>query len=182
MSTRFAAALVASFAVLLAVPAHAKEMTPEIKAKVDAKLKDLRALAADPKVVAAVKEFNAAPPAAAKEMTQEKWKGLSMLDPFVRGLSKNAVAEHLKAKKDASVVEMFLSGADGTKVALLAKTTSWSHKGKDKHDLPMKGKEWTGPVEVDESSGVESVQVALPVVEGGKPIGSVVFGLATAKL
>jgi sensor histidine kinase regulating citrate/malate metabolism len=37
-------------------------------------------------------------------------------------------------------------------------------------------------VEVDESTGVESLQVAFPVLDGGKAIGSVVVGLAVAKL
>lgn len=169
----------------LAVPAASRAATPvppELKAKIDAKLKDLRAVAADPKVVAAVREFNANPPAGSKEMTQDKWKALSLLDPFVRGLAKNALAEHLKAKRDPAVSEYFVSGADGTKVALLSKTSNWSHKGKDKHEIPMKGKEWIGQVEMDESAGVEQVQVGLPVLDGGKAIGSVVFGLTTSKM
>jgi hypothetical protein len=46
----------------------------------------------------------------------------------------------------------------------------------------MKGKTFVGPTEIDQSSGVESVQIGLPVFDGGKSIGSVVIGLATAKL
>jgi len=46
----------------------------------------------------------------------------------------------------------------------------------------MKGKTYVGPTEMDQSSGVETVQIGLPVLDGGKPIGSVVIGLATAKL
>ena len=77
---------------------------------------------------------------------------------------------------------MFLSGSDGAKVAFLAKTSSWSHKGKAKHDDPMAGKVWQGAVEVDESTGLQQVQVGVPVLEGGKPIGSLVVGLSLAKL
>jgi hypothetical protein len=80
------------------------------------------------------------------------------------------------------VSEAFVSGADGGKVAFLGKTSNWSHKGKPKHDQPMSGKTWQGQVEVDESSGLQQVQVAVPVLDGGKPIGSLVVGLSVGKL
>jgi hypothetical protein len=152
------------------------------KAKAEAKAKQLSWMSTDPQVVAAVKAYNANPPAEAKAMTQEKWKALPVLDPFVRGLSKNALAEHLKGKRDGSWSELFVSGADGTKAALLNKTSSWSHKGKEKHDVPMQGKTWIGEVEVDASAGVEQIQIGLPVLDGGKAIGSIVVGLSVSKL
>lgn len=167
---------------LVGVHALAADLSPELKAKVEAKAKSFGWISTDAKVVAAVKEHNANPPAEVKAMTNDKWKALNVLDPFVRGLSKNALAEYLKTKKDDSVAELFVSGADGGKVALLNKTTSWTHKGKEKHDLPMKGKTFIGSPEMDQSSGSETVQIGLPVLDGGKPIGSVVIGLATAKL
>ncbi len=162
--------------------ALAGDLSPEMKGKVEAKIKQFSSLGTDPKVVSAVREHNASPPAEAKAMTNEKWKSLKVLDPFVRGLSKNALAEYLKGKKDESVAELFVSGADGGKVALFNKTTSWTHKGKEKHEIPMKGKTYIGRAEMDQSSGVETVQIGLPVMDGGKPIGSIVIGLATAKL
>lgn len=177
-----AVALFAFSVLLLATPALAGTMPAELKAKVDAKLKQFQPLGTDPKVVAAVKEHNANPPAEAKTMTQDKWKAANVLDPFVRSLSKNALAEYLKTKRDDTVDELFVSGADGTKVALFNKTTNWSHKGKDKHDVPMKGQTWVGAVEMDQSSGLESVQIGLPVLDGGKPIGSLVIGFAVSKL
>lgn len=165
-----------------ATAAGAAELSAEARAKVEAKTAAVKALAADPAVVAAVRAYNAAPPAEAKTMTQEKWKGLSVLDPAVRGYAKNAAAEALKARKDASMAEAFVSGADGGKVAFLGKPSNWSHAGKPKHAIPMSGKVWTGPVEVDESTGQEQVQVAVPVLDGGRPVGSLVVGLAVRKL
>jgi hypothetical protein len=153
-----------------------------VKAKAVAKSKQLSWLSTDAQVIAAVKAYNANPPAEAKAMTQEQWKALPVLDPFVRGLSKNALAEYLKGKRDDSWSELFVSGADGNKVALFNKTSSWSHKGKAKHDVPMQGKTWIGEVEVDASAGVEQIQIGLPVLDGGKPIGSVVVGLSVSKL
>jgi hypothetical protein len=115
-------------------------------------------------------------------MTQDKWKGLSVLDPLVRGFAKNDAAVLLKSKQGSVVTESFLSGSDGTKVAFLSKPTNWSHKGKDKHESPMSGKTWQGPVETDESTGQRQLQVAVPVLDGGKPIGSLVVGLGVSKL
>lgn len=152
------------------------------KAKAEAKVKQLAWMSTDPKVIAAVKEFNAKPPVEAETMTEEKWKTLPVLDPTVRGLSKNALAEYLKGKREESWSEFFVSGANGAKVALFNKTTNWSHKGKAKHDLPMQGKTWIGEVEVDASAGMEQIQVGLPVLDGGKAIGSIVVGLAVSKL
>ena len=168
--------------VCAAATVGAAEIAPEVQAKIDAKLKLVQEWAADPVMVGAVKAQNDAPPAEHAAMTQDKWKELPVLDPLVRGFTKNAVATLLKAKKDESVSEAFVSSADGTKVAFLAKTSGWSHKGKAKHDVPMTGKTWQGPVETDESTGLQQIQVAVPVLDAGKPIGSLVVGLSLSKL
>ena len=86
------------------------------------------------------------------------------------------------AKKNQVISEAFVSAADGTKVGFLAKTTSWIHKGKPKHDGPMTGKAWQGEVEKDQSTGLEQIQIAVPVLDGGTAIGSVVVGLQLARL
>jgi hypothetical protein len=164
-----------AFAADAALPA-------EIKTKIDAKISVYKAWSNDPEIVKAVKEHNANPPAEYKDMTNEKWKTLTVMSPEVKAFSKNALAAYIKSKKDSSVTEAFVSGADGTKVTFLSKTTYWCHKGKAKHDTPMTGKIWTGPVEVDESTGIQAVQVGFPVLDAGKPIGSIVLGFCVAKL
>ena len=172
----FAAALLSSGL------SRAEGLDPAVQAKVDAQIKDIQTWAAAPAIVDATKAYNAAPPADCLAMTQEKWKTLPILDPFVRSFSKNPAAEFLKTKKSDVVSEAFLSGIEGNKVAFLAKTTNWCHKGKPKFDVPMTGKTWQGPVEVDESTGVQQVQVAVPVLDGGKPIGALVVGISISKL
>jgi hypothetical protein len=157
-------------------------LSPALRLKVEAKLKEMTHWGTDPKVVEAVKAYNAAPSADAKAMTNEKWKTLGALDPFVLSYTNNPLAVHLKAKRDESIAEEFVSGADGNKVAFLAKPTYWCHKDKDKHRVPMTGKTWVGSAEIDESSGQLQIQVAFPVLDGTKPIGSVVVGLAVTKL
>src|SRR5262245_24800524 len=98
--------------------------------KVDAKVKEIQSWATTPAIVDAVKAYNTAKSPEAAAMDQAKWAGLSVIDPFVRGLTKNPAAEVLKAKKGEVVSEAFVSGADGGKVAFLGKPTHWSHKGK----------------------------------------------------
>jgi hypothetical protein len=166
----------------LAFVASAATTPPGLTAKLKAKANEIRWMSTDPKVVAAVREHNLNPPAEAKAMTEEKWTSLPVLDPFVRGLSKNSLAQYLKSKRDPSISELFVSGADGSKVALFSKTTNWSHNGKPKHELPMSGKTYYGPVELDESTGVEQVQIGIPVLDGTKPIGSIVVGFEVGKL
>ena len=97
-------------------------------------------------------------------------------------MTQNAAAEFIKSKRTDVITEAFLSSADGTKVAFLAKPSNWTHKGKPKHDVPMSSKVWQGDVEVDDSTGFEQVQVAVPVLDGGKPIGSLIVGLNIGKL
>ena len=170
--------LVAAAASVLAAPA----VDPALQAKVDEQVKYVQGWASDPAIVAAVKAVNAGAPAANKAMTQDKWAALQPFDPFVLSFSGNPVGQFLKTKKNQVISEAFVSAADGTKVGFLQKTSSWSHKGKPKHDVPMTGKTWQGEVETDASTGLQQVQVAVPVMDGGKPIGSVVVGLQVARL
>jgi hypothetical protein len=149
--------------------------------RIDAKIQIIKSWASNPAIVAAVKA-HANLPADQAAMTQEKWASLSVLDPMVRSFTKNDAAMFLKSKKTEDVSEAFISDANGFKVAFLTKTSNWCHKGKPKHDVPMAGKTWQGQIEVDASSGVQQIQVAVPVMDGGKAIGSLVVGLSIAKL
>jgi hypothetical protein len=115
-------------------------------------------------------------------MTNDKWHTLTVFDPFVRAIGKNSVSEYLKSKRDEVAVKIFVSGADGTKVGFDAKTEFWTHKGMPKHEMPMKGETFIGPMKLDNSTGVQMVQIGLPVLDGAKPIGSVVIGLRADKL
>jgi hypothetical protein len=156
-------------------------LTADQKTKVEGQVKKFLPLGSDPFIIAAVKGYNAKAPAEGKGMTQAKWKGLSVLSNEVKFFSKNALAEYLKTKRTDAVAECFVSIADGTKAAFFSKTTSWSHKGAAKHDSPMVNKNWMGESEMDESTGKVLVQVSFPVLDAGKPIGSVVIGLDLSK-
>ncbi len=162
--------------------ASAASLPASAQAKVDEQFKIITGWAAESVIVDAVRAHNASVPADQAALTQDKWRALIVLDPLVRSFAKNPVGQFLKTKKDDSVTEAFVSDATGLKVGFIAKTTNWSHLGKPKHDVPMTGKNWQGPVEVDESSGQQQLQISVPVLDGGKPIGSLVVGLSVTKL
>jgi len=152
-------------------------------AKLGAEIKQLKPLSADPQVVSAVKAYNATPRSSEERaMTNEKWHSLTLFDPFVRAVAKSELSTYLKTKRDDVIVKIFVSGADGGKVGFDGKTEHWTHKGMPKHEVPMTGKTWTGPVKLDDSTGLEMLQVGLPVLDEGKPIGSIIIGLRADKL
>jgi hypothetical protein len=175
---------IAAFALFLlaSLVVHAEDLTPEQASALAKEVEYVKQVAADPKIVEAVKAINSSPLADYKDMNQDKWKELPILDPKVRYFSKTPAAEILKTKKKEEISEMFVNAADGSKVAFLAKTSNWSHKGKPKHDDPMSGKTWQGKIEVDDSTGLKSIQVAVPVMDGSTPIGSLVSGFSLTKL
>jgi hypothetical protein len=155
----------------------------DIKAKFDAKVQKLEVFSADPQVVKAVKAYNSATPSEeAASMTNEKWHTLTVFDPLVRSVLKTPLSDYLRSKKDDTVIKIFVSGADGGKAGFDAKTEHWTHKGMAKHEVPMTGKMWVGPVKLDDSTGQQMIQVGFPVMDSSKPIGSIVFGMRTDKL
>src|SRR5690349_8820063 len=172
----------AAIGVLLALTTQSRALEVGVQSKIDAQVKEIQEWASDGTIVNAVRSQNSAKSEEAKAMTQDAWKQLSVLDSFVRRMTQNAAAEFIKSKRADVITEAFASSADGAKVAFLAKPSNWTHKGKPKHDVPMSGKVWQGDVEVDESTGFEQLQVAVPVLDGGKPIGSLVVGLSLSKL
>ena len=160
----------------------AEAVDAAMQAKIDAQLKVVQAWAGDPVIVNAVKTQNAQTPPAYSAMVQPKWQELTILDPFVRSFAKNEVGQFLKAKRTDLITQAFVSDAAGLKVGYLDKTANWTHKGMPKHEVPMTGKTWQGAIELGQASGAQQIQVAVPVLDGGKPIGSLVVGLGLAKL
>jgi hypothetical protein len=161
---------------------QASEIDSATQAKLQTKLAEIKTWAADPVLVTAVATQNAGLPADLAALTQEKWKALTVLDPLVRSFSKNPAGLFLKSKKADWVAEAFVCDAHGTKVAFLSKPSGWSHAGKPKHDQPMAGHDWQGAVELDDSTGLQQVQLSVPVLKDGAPIGSLIVGVALSKL
>lgn len=161
------------------------EITPAVQAELDRQKHALAAWAADPVIVRAVREVNAKGPIPG--MDNAKWKTIRRTDPLVQALTHNPAGEFLKRKIEASggsLDKAFVSAAQGEKVAFGEKTISYLHKGQDKFDVPMStGKAWQmSKPWFDESLQAYALQVAVPVIDGGKPIGVLVASVPLAYL
>jgi hypothetical protein len=175
--------LATALLVLISATGGFAQAPPELQAKLNIQMKQLMAISADPKVVDEVKAYNSTPLSPeAKAMTNDKWHSLTIFDPFIRAIGKNSLSEYLKGVRNDVIVKIFVSGADGGKAGFDSKTEHWTHKGMPKHEVPMSGKTWIGTVKADESVGLQTIQVGLPVLSAGKPIGSIVFALRSDKL
>jgi hypothetical protein len=173
-------AAVAFVAVLpLAALASNFEITPAVQAELDKEKQVVAGWAADPVIVGAVKEQNAKGPI--EGMDNPKWKTTRRSDAMVKAFQSSRAGQFLKGKLDASggaFSEAFLNASKGEKVAFVEKTTAYIHAGAAKHDVPYgTGKSWQGKPEFDESSQTYAVQISVPVMDGGKAIGSLVVGV-----
>jgi hypothetical protein len=164
--------------------AQAFEITPAVQAELDRQKQVIAGWAADSTIVSAVKAQNAKGPIAG--MDNPKWKTTRRSDPVVQTIQGSPAGQYLKAKVEASggiFSEAFLNANRGEKVAFVEKTTSYIHVGQAKHDVPFNtAKSWQGKPEFDESSQTYAVQIAVPVLEQGKAIGSLVIGVNLSHL
>ena len=166
----------------LAVSPPSVPLTAKQEASIAQILKEIQILAQSNVIVKAVVNRNKEMPPEYVNLTNDAWKRLPVIAPIIKDIIANEVSAFLRSKRTIQISEMFVSAADGTKVAFLEKTTRWNHSGREKHDVPMTGKNWKGPAEFDESSGTNQIQLAVPIISGDKPIGSLVVGVAVARL
>jgi len=77
----------------------------------------------------------------------------------------------------------FLNAAQGEKVAFSDKAGGYIRKGSAKFDVPFaSGKSWQGKPELDDSGKVYEIQISVPVLSEGKPIGVLVVELNGTRL
>lgn len=164
--------------------ACAFDMTAAVQTELDKEKAVITGWASDPVIVKAVKDQNGKGPVAG--MDNPKWKSTRRSDPIVQAFQESAAGRFLKAKVDGSnglFSEAFLSAAQGEKVAFVEKTTSYLHKGQAKFDVPFtSGKPWQGNPEFDESAQTYQIQISVPVLADGKPIGALVAGVNLSHL
>jgi hypothetical protein len=160
------------------------EITPAVQKELDRQIEVVKGWAASPVVLKAVLAQNEKGPMAG--MDNAKWKTVRRSSDVVKAFQTNEAGQFLAQKVTESgetYSEAFLSGSQGEKVAFFEKTTSYVHKGSPKFDVPFTtGKAWQGKPEFDESSQTHQVQVSVPVLSGGKPVGVLVVGVSLTKL
>lgn len=170
--------------LIVAAPVWAADVTPKMQPRIDAYKKQAAVWAADPIIVKAVKESNAKGPI--PMMGNAKWRELKEDDPIVKGLVDN-VAGQLMTKwmnTDAKGInKIVLSGDKSHRVAFTSMPAIYIGKGKPNFDEAMGGKVWQqGESKPDPSTNIDTVQIAVPVKDGGNVIGVLLVSLTATNL
>jgi hypothetical protein len=168
----------------LAWAASCFEVMEEVQTRITWQVWNADGWAANPLLVEAVLAQNKKGPIPG--MDNAKWKTVPESDAVVQGFIKNDVAQFLAAEMantDGICTGAFLNAAQGEKVAFTEKTGSYIHKGSAKFDAPFtSGKAWQGKPELDDSGKVYEIQISVPVLSEGKPIGVLVVELNGTRL
>ncbi len=172
--------------VLLMAPmtwaASVFEVMADIQERITWQVWNANGWAASPIVVDAVIAQNKKGPIPG--MDNAKWKTVPENDAIVQGFINNETGKFLQAelaKTEGVCVGAFLNAANGEKVAFSEKTGSYIHKGSAKFDAPFTtGKAWQGAAELEDK--VYIIQISVPVLSEGKPIGALVVEIDGTKL
>ncbi|MCX5820799.1 MAG: hypothetical protein NT047_12985 [Deltaproteobacteria bacterium] len=168
----------------LAWAASCFEVMEEVQTRISWQVWNADGWAANPLLVEAVIAQNKK--GSIPGMDNAKWKTVPENDAIVQGFIENDVAKFLKAEMantDGICTGAFLNAAQGEKVAFTEKTGSYIHKGSAKFDAPFaSGKSWQGKPELDDSGKVYEIQISVPVLSEGKPIGVLVVELNGTRL
>ena len=171
-------------AVALAGSLSAFEISPAMQKELAHQAEIVKSWAAHPVIVKAVLDQNEKGPIPG--MTNETWKSVRRSDELVKALAQNPAGRLLVQKLGESnglYVRAFLSAAKGEKAAFSEKTISYLHAGQAKFDVPFTtGRTWEGPPELDIITEKHDVQIAAPVLSGGKPVGVLIVGVNLAQL
>ncbi len=152
--------------------AQADSLPPNIQAKIDVYKKKLVEWAANPAIVAAVKAANAKGGLAG--MGNAKWTDLEEKDPVVLSFQHNEAGKTLsKWDGDKGISKLYLRDEKGNLVASSNKPLLYNNGSKPWIANPMKeGKPWSAAeVKPDPATQIKGVQIGVPVLDGGKPIG-----------
>jgi hypothetical protein len=159
--------------------AYAEDAPESVKALIP----ELKAYGTNPVLVAGVKAQNA------KGITldeikkrDEAWMATSGVDDFMKGIMNNDAAKELSKieKSKPYFDELFLMDNLGANVAMTNKTSDYWQGDEEKFTNSFKngaGGLDVGKVKFDKSAQAYLVQVSVPVMDGGKAIGAITFGI-----
>ncbi|MDM8567871.1 PDC sensor domain-containing protein [Candidatus Halobeggiatoa sp. HSG11] len=146
------------------------------------KIKRTAKLGTHPLLIKAVKEQNAKNVSLdnIKKIDQE-WTSTNDLTPFKESLQTSLEGKFLKRKitnNESIYNEAFLTDNQGANVAAYPATSDYWQGDETKWSESFNtGKVYIGPVEFDESTNTNAVQISVPVIDEGKTIGVLVFGV-----
>lgn len=174
MSLKANAKLIAAaslLGVLVLAPRAQAELPSDAQAKVEKYKKRLSEWARDPVVLSAVKEANAHGGIAG--MSNSKWDSLLATDAAVLGIQTSEAGRLLtKLEEDQGINKLYLRDLKGNIVAASSKPLLYSIASRPAMQVVSSGQPWAqGEVKPDPTTQIKSVQMAVPVMDGGKAVG-----------
>ncbi|SHO52697.1 cache domain-containing protein [Desulfopila aestuarii] len=148
----------------------------------------LAAYGSDPVIVAAVKEQNAMGKSLDDiKAMDKKWQETAGVDSYMKSLMESACGKHLGEilGSQAYFAEIFVMDNQGANVAMTGKTSDYWQGDEAKFAKSFAdgaGAVFVDEVEFDDSSQAYLVQVSVPVMEAGKAIGAITFGIDVEKV
>ncbi|WP_326858392.1 PDC sensor domain-containing protein [Noviherbaspirillum sp.] len=166
--------------VLMISPAVAADsLPPALQAKVEQYKKKMAEWAADPAIVAAVKEANARGSLAG--MSNSKWLEVDEKSPTSQAFTTSKAGLIIKKwEEDKQINKLVVRDEKGNLVAASTKPLLYNNAIRPVYINAMKGEPWAaGNIAPDPTTQVKSVQASAPIMDGGKVIGVVHAGITT---
>jgi hypothetical protein len=152
------------------------------------KVKDLAAsklagIGSDPLIVAAVQAANAEGRTLDQIKTKDaEWQKTAGVVDYMQALMESECGKHLREVQASApyFAEIFVMDNQGANVAMTDKTSDYWQGDEPKFQESFKGGAGAvhiGDVKFDDSTQAYLVQVSVPVLDGGKAIGAITFGV-----
>jgi hypothetical protein len=167
-------------------PAFAAEKAPENV--VNLAKGELAKLGSDPAIIKAVQAENAKNKALDQiKAMDEKWKADAGVADYMKALMESECGQYLRKIQDEKpyLAEIFVMDNQGANVAMTDKTSDYWQGDEAKFTESFKGGAGAvhiSDVEFDDSTQVYVVQASVPVMDGGKAIGAITFGIDVDKV
>lgn len=170
VNIRFPLAVLGICFGLLVAPVAEAALPAAVQAKVDAYKAKLAGWAANPILVKAAKEAGARGDGG---MTNAKWEDLADSEPAIQATITGPVSEQLrKWEEDKAINKLYLRDEKGNVVAGVTRTLLFNASKRPHIAAALKGEIAQGQeIKPDPTTQVKSVQLAVPVLDGGKVVG-----------
>lgn len=172
--------LLGTLAITVAVtlPVQAGELPADLAAKAAAATRQLLQWAADPVVLTAVREANSHD---ASGMNNGKWTDVPATDPVAKSITHSKVGLLITKweSADSTLNKLVLRDQKGNAVGASMKPLLFNSANRPQFVHAIKGQPWIATeVKPDPLTQVPSVQVGVPVLDGGTPIGVLHAGVS----
>lgn len=165
--------LLVGFSVFVTSTAQADPITPQVQTKIDKYKKQLVVWAANPEIIAAAKESNIKD--GVPGMSNGKWDDVDNNDPVLAGLKQSAAGKLLsKWEENKELDKLFVRDEKGNLAAYSSgsgKPILYNNANRPPFQNGFKGVWSAKEVKPDPTTQKKTVQISVPVLEGGKAIG-----------